>query len=55
MENTFYDKALNAMSEEISKSDRACDFCNNNYPHLLVCNKQCDKGIYDFLRKQAEK
>lgn len=53
MSNTFFDKALDAMSEEIAESDRACDFCVNNYSHLLVCNRECKKGIYKYLSEQA--
>jgi hypothetical protein len=53
--SNFFDKALTVMSEEIAESDRACDFCINNHSHLLVCNRECQKGVYEFLSKQAEK
>lgn len=53
MNNYFFEKALDAMSDELEQSDRACDFCVNNQPHLLVCNKQCKSGILDYLMKQV--
>lgn len=49
----FFDKSLDAMTEEIAASDRACEFCNNNHAHILVCNKECKRGIYEFLAKQV--
>lgn len=49
------EKTLSEKAAEIAESDRACDFCENNVPFLLVCNKQCQQGIYERLRKQGSK
>lgn len=53
MSNYFYEKALDAMSDEIAQSDRACEFCENNNPYLIVCNRQCKSGILNYLMKQV--
>ena len=50
-----FDECLREKARQIALTPCACEFCNNNNPYLLVCNKQCTQGIYEHLRKQAIK
>lgn len=50
-----FEMYLQEKARQIALTPCACDYCENNTPYLLVCNRQCVQGIYERLRKQASK